>query len=70
MNFNNVPKSNIIIFFALSLVSTVSLGLLIYSLFYASPESVYKKHAFVISLSFIVVARFTLSFYKKTIAHD
>ncbi len=70
MNLNTVSKPNKVVFFALALVSTISLGLLIYTLVYASPESIYKEYDLMVGIWFIVVVRFTISFYKKIIAHE
>lgn len=58
------PKNKAIIFL-LSLALIANLALLIYSIVYANPESIYRKGAFVIGIMFIVLGGVLRSFYKS-----
>lgn len=65
MNVKPAPHHHKIILLLLILVSIVNFFVLGYSLLYASPDSIYKKNAFLIGVLFIVIGRLTISRYKS-----
>lgn len=68
--FRDISTGKKIIFILLVLASIVALYFLMYALIYARPESIFKKNSIVVSLSFLVVGRFTILFYKKYISNS
>jgi hypothetical protein len=65
MNSTYLTKSKKIILSLLFIISAALLYLLIYALVYAPTDSNYKKYAFIIGLTFIVIGRITMSTYKN-----
>jgi hypothetical protein len=65
MNFKHISFIKKIIVILLISALIVNTIFLVYGLVYASATSVYRKDVFITGLLFLLIGRYTISFYKS-----